>query len=292
MGIATPLPEEELFVSGHSCAGCGETLAIRIAMKALGKDTIVCLSSGCHQSFSARYDATSWHVPAIHVLSGNASAVACGVRAAMNRLNKNPNIVVFAGDGATYDFGFSLMKEMLKRNDRIIYVCLDNEGYMNSGVQRSDSTPLGAYTTTTPSPTGNPCKKRDLISIIKALGTPYIATSTVAHPNDIFRKLKNATEVKGASYIQILTPCPTGWGFDSSKTVEVARLALETRMWINFEIVEGRIRDVTQANKKPVEDYLRRQNRFSHLFKSEDGKDIIKRIQEIADRNAKIYGLF
>jgi|Deesub1362B_J571_1020462.scaffolds.fasta_scaffold00761_14 pyruvate ferredoxin oxidoreductase beta subunit len=289
-----PLPEEELFVPGHSaCAGCGEALAVRIAMKALGKNTIVCLSTGCLEVFSTQYRNSAWKVPVIHMLFENTSAVASGVEVAMRRMGKDANVAVFAGDGATADIGFASFSGMLERGHNIIYICLDNEAYMNTGVQRSGLTPFAAHTTTSPSgrqSMGNISTKKDILSIAIAHGVPYVATASIAHPEDIYRKVSKAASI-GQSYVQIHVPCPTGWGFDSSKTVEVAKLALETRLWINYEAIDGEIANVMRVNKKPVEDYLKLQKRFRHLFRSEEGKEIIGKIQEIADKNAERFGL-
>jgi len=289
--ILTPLPQEELFVLGHTaCAGCGEAIAIRVAMKALGKDTIVCISTGCHHYFSARCENSSWSVPVIHVLSHNAPAVASGVEVAMRRLGKKTNVVVFAGDGETFDIGADSLAEMLERNQNIIYVCLDNEAYMNTGVHKTGLTPIGALTGTTPV-TGNPCLKGDVISFVRKHGAEYIAASTVAHPRDIYKKVKKATELEEPSFIHILAPCPIGWGFDSSKTIEVAKLALDTCLWINFEMVDGEITNILRVKRRPVVDYLKMQGRFQHLFRSEESKKIIERIQKLADDNAKEFGL-
>ena len=289
-----PLPEEELFVPGHSaCAGCGEALAVRIAMKALGKNTIVCLSTGCLEVFSTQYKNSAWKVPVIHMLFENTSAVASGVEVAMKRLQKDVNVAVFAGDGATADIGFGSFSGMLERGHNIIYICLDNEAYMNTGVQRSGLTPFAAHTTTSPSgkqSMGNIFTKKNIPSIVMSHGVPYVATASIAHPKDIYRKVSKAAST-GQSYVQIHVPCPTGWGFDSSKTIEIAKLALETRLWINFEAIDGEIVNVASFRRRPVEEYLKPQKRFRRLFKSEEGREIIEKIQEIADRNAERFGL-
>jgi len=291
----TPLPPEELFVPGHTaCAGCGEAIAVRAAMKALGKDTIVCLPTGCLEVFSTQYKKSAWKVPVIHMLFENTPAVASGIEVAMKRLGRKTNVVVFAGDGATADIGFGAFSGMLERGHNIIYICLDNEAYMNTGVQRSGLTPYAAYTTTSPSgrfSIGNIHTKKDLPSIVSSHGVPYVATASVAYPRDLFNKVKKACSFKAPSYIQIHVPCPTGWGFESSKTIEVAELALETRLWINYEMIDGIITDVTRVSRRPVEDYLKVQRRFRHLLKMEDGKEIIERIQKIADENSKKFGL-
>lgn len=282
------LPEEELFVPGHSaCPGCGEALAVRLAMKALGRNTIVCLAGGCLHSFSAQYQNSSWDIPVISILSDNAAGVASGVNLAMKRLGKDANVVVFAGDGITTDSGLSYLSGLLERGHNVTYVCLDNEAYMSLGILPGGSTPLGARTMTTSR--GKTDNKKDIISIVKSHKVPYIATASISKPNDLFKKVKKGlTEKKGPSYIQIHTPCPTGWEFNSSKSVEIAKLALETHLWVNFEIIGGDIK-ASKVKKRPVEEYLRMQGRFKHLFESEEGEKIIKEIQEIADKNTENF---
>ncbi len=285
------LPPEEFFVSGHSaCAGCGEALAVRVAMKALGKDTIVCLPTGCLEFFSTLYGSSAWEVPVIN-LSDNAPAVASGVEMALKRLGKDSKVVVFAGDGITADLELSSLSGMLERGHKIIYICLDNEAYMGTGAQKSGGTPFAAHTSTSPygESSGNQFYKKDLPSIVGAHNIPYIATASVAYPTDLYNKVLKASQHQ-PSYIQVHTPCPTGWGFDSSKTVEIAKLALETCMWVNYEIVDGDLR-ATPVTKRPVEDYIQLQGRFKHLFKGDEGKELIEKLQSIADENARRYGL-
>jgi len=283
------LPEEELLVPGHSaCPGCGEALAVRIAMKALGKDTIVCLSGGCLHSFSAQYQSSSWDVPVISILSDNAAGVASGVELAMKRLGKNVNIVVFAGDGTTTDSGLSYLSGLLERGHKVTYICLDNEAYMSIGALPGSSTPLGARTRTTSK--GKMNDKKDIISIVRSHNVPYVATASISKPNDLFKKVQRGLKENksGAAYIQIHTPCPTGWEFNCSKSVEIAKLALETHLWINFEIINGKIK-ANKVEKRPVEEYLRMQGRFKHLFEGEEGQKIIEEIQKIADKNTETF---
>ncbi|MFW6128023.1 MAG: thiamine pyrophosphate-dependent enzyme [Halobacteriota archaeon] len=289
--MISDMPSEELFVSGHTaCAGCGEALAVRIAMKALGRDTIVCIPTGCLEAFSTSYSSSAWKVPVIN-LSDHAAALASGVEMAMKRLHKNSKVAVFAGDGITADMELSSLSGMLERGHKVVYICLDNEAYMGTGVHESSETPLTAYTST--SPTGKSSKsnqfKKDLPSIVKAHNIPYIATASIAYPSDLYRKVLKASKNEPA-YVQVHTPCPTGWGFDSSKTVEVARLAIDTCLWVNYEIIDGELK-ASPVKKRPVEDYLKMQGRFKHLFKTEDGNELIKKLQSIADENARRYGL-
>lgn len=292
--MISTFPQEELFVPGHTaCPGCGEALAVRVAMKALGNDTIVCLPTGCVEVFSTQHKNSAWKVPVIHMLFENAPAVASGVEAAMKRLGKNTKIAVFAGDGATADIGFGSLSGMLERGHQVIYICLDNEAYMNTGVQRSGLTPYAAHTTTSPAgelSIGNSFIKKDIPSIVRAHGVPYVATSSIAYPDDLYNKVKKASE-KGLSYIQVHSPCPTGWGFDGSQTVELSRLAVETCLWVNYEVVDGELSEVMKVKGRPVEDYLQKQKRFRHLFKTDEGKEVVANIRQIANNNARKFGL-
>jgi pyruvate ferredoxin oxidoreductase beta subunit len=289
------LPEEELFVPGHTaCAGCGESLAVRIAMKAIGRDSIICIPTGCLEIFSTRYKNSAWRVPVIHMLFENAAAVASGIEMAMRRRGSDTKVVVFAGDGGTMDIGFQALSGMLERGHNVTYICLDNEAYMNTGVQRSGATPYAAYTTTSPSgkvSIGNPRSKKDAPSIVAAHKVPYVATASASYPKDVFKKVKRACETLGPSYVQIHVPCPTGWGFDTSETIEIGMLAVQTCLWVNYELIEGELTNVMEVReKKPVEEYLKRQLRFKHLF-TDKGREEISRIQAIADENARFFGL-
>ncbi|MFO7968111.1 MAG: thiamine pyrophosphate-dependent enzyme [Archaeoglobaceae archaeon] len=290
--MTSGLPSEELFVSGHpACAGCGEALAVRIAMKALGKDTIVCLPTGCLELFSTRFNSSAWKVPVIN-LSDNAPAVASGIEMALKRLRKDSKVVVFAGDGITADLELSSLSGMLERGHKITYICVDNEAYMGTGAHKSGGTPFAAHTATSPSgksSSGNRFYKKDLPSIVGAHNIPYIATASIAYPSDLYNKVLKASQHQ-PSYVQVHTPCPTGWGFDSSKTVDVAKLALETCLWVNFEVFHGELK-ATPVRKRPVEDYLKLQGRFKHLFKGDEGKELIEHLQSIADENARRYSL-
>ncbi|MHA2620785.1 MAG: thiamine pyrophosphate-dependent enzyme [bacterium JZ-2024 1] len=287
-----------LFTSGHSaCAGCGVALASRLVLEAVGKNVIVANATGCLEVFSTGYPYSSWGVPWIHSLFENAPAVASGIELALRRQGKNGEILVLAqgGDGATADIGFGALSGMVERGHNILYVCYDNEAYMNTGVQRSSQTPFGGRTTTTPpgpDSTGNPTLKKNLPEIMVAHNVPYVATTSVAFPLDLQKKVRKAVQVKGPRYLHIHTPCPLGWRFDPAHTIRVGRLAVSTGLFPIIEYVHGVLTSVRVIGKRhPVEDYLRAQGRFQHLFDTEAGQAVIRKLQEIADSNIQRYHL-
>jgi len=287
------LPEEEFFASGHrACAGCGAPIAIRHILKAAGKNTIVVQATGCMEVVSSPYPQTAWEIPWIHAAFETAASTASGVwRALKMQGRENINVVAFGGDGATYDIGFGAISGAFERGENFLYVCNENGAYMNTGIQRSSATPFGASATTTPAGKKIPGKrefKKPVPFIMAAHGAPYVATATVADPNDIFNKAKKGLETKGPCYLEVFSPCPTGWHSDSAKSIEIARLAVETRIYPLFEIINGRVkitRDVPEP--KPVEEYLKTQGRFKHLG-SEDIKTIQQRVNETWEKLKKM----
>ncbi len=288
----------DFFGPGHrACAGCGCVITLRHVLQALDGKCFVVNSTGCMEVVSTPYPESSWDVPYIHSLFENAGAVASGIESALKALGRKDEgkVVVIAGDGATADIGVQTLSGMLFRGHDVLYICYDNEAYMNTGVQMSGLTPLGAHTTTSPAGKvipGNSLDKKDMPSFALAHKARYVATSSIAYLGDIKKKVRKAGGIVGPSYIQIHSPCVPGWGYDSSKTVEVARLAVETGLYPIFEYENGELISVRKIKKrKPVEEYLRMQARFRHLFKDERGKEIIEKIQEIADMNAKKFGL-
>jgi pyruvate ferredoxin oxidoreductase beta subunit len=287
-----------LFGPGHrACAGCGCAVTIRHVLEALEGKCFVVNSTGCMEVVSTPYPESSWEVPYIHSLFENASAVAAGIETALKSLSREHEgkVVVIAGDGATADIGVQTLSGMMFRGHDILYVCYDNEAYMNTGVQMSGLTPLGAHTTTSPagkSIPGNLGPKKDMPAIALAHGAKYVATASMAFLADIKKKIRKARDITGPSYIQIHSTCVPGWGIDSARSVEIARLAVETGLYPIFEYENGQLVSVRKIkNRKPVEEYLKVQARFRHLFKDERGKEIIEKIQEIADYNAQYYGL-
>lgn len=272
----------ELFAPGHrACAGCGGTIAARLFLKALGKNTIVVNATGCLEVATTMYPETSWRVPWIHVAFENTAAVAAGIDAALRTMEKrdNINIVAFAGDGGTADIGLQALSGAAERGHDIIYICYDNEAYMNTGVQRSGLTPYGAITTTSPS--GKVQKKKDIPMIMSSHNISYVATASISYPRDYMKKVRKASEKKGLSYIHVHAPCPTGWGFPSEKSIEIGKLAVKSGMWILYEIEGGVFKLTHKPTKRiPVREYLTAQSRFRHLTENE-----IEELQkEIEDR--------
>lgn len=290
--------QQVYITSGHSaCPGCCDIFATKFMLMGSGPNVIVVNPTGCLEVTTTPYPLSSWQVPWIHSLFENAAAVASGIDAALKALGKKDDIkvLVIAGDGATMDIGFGALSGAFERGHDFTYVCMDNEAYMNTGVQRSSGTPYDASTTTTPAGKfsfGNPHHKKDMPAIMAAHGSPYVATTTIGFPRDMSRKVKKATEIVGPTYIHAHAPCTTGWGFDTSKTLEVAKLAVETCLWPLYEIENGEITQVRKIkDPRPVEEYLRTQKRFKHLFTMEGGEEEIKKIQALADWNIKKYGL-
>jgi pyruvate ferredoxin oxidoreductase beta subunit len=284
--------KKDLFTSGHrACGGCGQALAARLVQDASGENTIACVATGCLEVFSSPYPDPSWRIPFLHSLFENASAVASGVEAAYKALKKGPvNIIAQGGDGSTADIGFQSISGMFERGHNVLYVCYDNEAYMNTGVQRSSFTPLGARTSTTPM--GNKTRKKNLPLIAADHGIPYVATATVDDFRDLQRKVKTALSIEGPKYIHILAPCPLGWGHHGELTVQICRLAKDSGLFPIYEIIDGKITNVRKIPAKvPVEEYLKLQGRFSHLFKKGGSKEIIAEIQQIANQNIERFNL-
>ena len=286
---------------GHrACQGCGEALgaryAVDAAMRAAGRDLVAANATGCLEVFSTPYPETSWQLPWIHSLFGNAAAVATGLAAAMKVKGKATRVIAQGGDGGTTDIGFGCLSGMFERNDDVLYICYDNEGYMNTGVQRSSATPPAARTATTDAVGKEPGnvfgQGKDVPRIALAHEIPYVATATVANLRDLEAKVEKAMTFRGARYIHVLVPCPLGWGTVSHDTIRIARLAVETGLFPVFEGERGEITGTLKIRaRRPVEEYLKPQKRFAHLFKGESGVAVIERLQAIADRNIVRYRL-
>lgn len=278
------IPEEEFLAPWHrGCAGCGATVGVRLALKVLGKNTVAVSSTGCLEVITTPYPETAWRIPWIHVAFENAAAVASGVERALKAKGRDDvNVVAFAGDGGTADIGLQALSGAMERGHNIIYICYDNEAYMNTGIQRSASTPYGASTTTSPhgkESFGEDRPKKNMPLIMAAHGVPYVATASISYPEDFMEKVRKAKETDGPAYIHLHQPCTTGWGFDPAKTVELGRLAVETGSWILYEIEDGDFRVTYRpVQRKPVEEYLNAQKRFRHLTEEQKA-----RIQEYVD---------
>jgi pyruvate ferredoxin oxidoreductase beta subunit len=294
--------------SGHrACQGCGEALGARYvvdaAMRATGNQLIAANATGCLEVFSTPYPETSWQLPWIHSLFGNAAAVGTGIAAALKvkalkagQAQSQVRVIAQGGDGGTTDIGFGCLSGMFERNDDVLYICYDNEAYMNTGVQRSSATPMGARTATTmavgPHPGAPQGQGKNLPLIAMAHEIPYVATATVADLRDLEAKVETAMSIHGARYLHVLVPCPLGWGSASHDTIKLARLARETGIFPVFEAVHGEVTAVTKIRRHvPVEDYLKPQRRFAHLFGKPGDPDMLARIQADADRNIRRFNL-
>lgn len=292
--------------SGHrACQGCGEALGARYAVDAAVAATkgelIVTNATGCLEVFSTPYPESAWQLPWFHSLFGNTAAVATGMAAAARvkaqKTGKDPvRVLAMGGDGGTTDIGFGCLSGMFERNDDVLYICFDNEAYMNTGVQRSSATPPTARTATTMPTSGHPGNSfgqgKNVPAIAMAHGIPYVATATVADLHDLERKVTYAMSLHGARYLHILVPCPLGWGAASGRTIELARLAQESGLFPVFEAEYGEVTNVAKIRRRvPVTDYLKPQKRFAHLFAKNADPQVLLRLQAIADRNIRKYGL-
>ncbi len=275
----------ELFASGHrACAGCGAALSARYALKAAGKNTIVVNATGCLEVFSTPYPQTSWKVPWIHAAFENAAAVASGISRAlkMQKRRDKINLLVIGGDGGTFDIGFQFISGAFERREKICYICYDNSAYMNTGIQRSGATPKYASTTTSPAGKkihGKTEFKKPL-PFIFAAHKAYVATANIAFPQEYIRVIRKGLSYDGPSYIQVFSPCPTGWKHNTSFTIEIAKRAFETKVSPLYEIEQGKLKIYKKALKSvPVEQYLKLQGRFKHLSK-EEIEEIQKHVDE------------
>ncbi len=288
---------DHLFASGHTaCPGCGQSLAARLVLRAAGRNVMVVNSTGCLEVFSSKYPESAWEVPWLHSLFENTSAVAAGIEAALKITGQLDRVRVIAqgGDGSTADIGLGAISGMLERGHDVLYICYDNEAYMNTGIQRSGSTPYYARTTTSPPgkvSLGNWRPKKDVPQIALAHGIPYVAVASVGYPMDLDRKVRKALSIRGPKYVQIHVPCPLGWGTAPERTIDFARLAVLTGLYPLYEVENGELRALKIPKKVPVEEYLKEQVRFRHLFGKEDRKKEIAEIQEIADQNIEKFGL-
>lgn len=257
------MPEVEFLHPGHmGCAGCGAIHAMRYALKVLGKKVVVVVSASCWSGICA-----ALKVPYTHCAFMSAGAWASGVRAGLDvRGDKETTVLAWAGDGGTFDIGIQSLSGAAERNADFLYICNDNEAYMNTGIQRSSATPMGAWTTTTPSPRPKEQPKKNITEIMAAHRIPYVATATLAYPEDFMRKVEKAKAIRGTRFIHVLSPCPTGWRFPPGLTVKISRLAVQSRVFPVYEIENGKRYFLQRALQQvPVKDYLGAQGRFSQL---------------------------
>jgi len=278
--------KKEGFAPGHrACVGCGEALAVRLACKALGQNVIIVNATGCMEVISSPLPYTSWRVPWIHTLFENAAATASGIEAGLKvtmRKEKRPakeiNVAAMAGDGGTSDIGLQALSGALERGHDFVYICFDNEAYMNTGIQRSSSTPYGASTTTAPAgkmSIGQVTWKKDMPAIAAAHNIPYVATACPSYPFDLMAKVAKGAAIRGPAYVHILSVCPTGWRSATDLTIRIGRLAVETGMFPLYEVEDGKYKlNIDLPQLRPVQDYMKLQGRFRHL-----SEETIKEIQ-------------
>ena len=289
------LDEREYFAKGHrACAGCAEALAIRLVTKAAGPNTVVIQCTGCMEVVSTPYPETAWRLPWIHGAFENNASIASGVERALKSLGKEDvNVLVLGGDGGTYDIGFRGLSGAFERGHNITYVCTDNEAYMNTGIQRSGATPYGASTTTSPAgklTVGKEEQKKDIIGIMAAHHSPYVATASAGYHADLIRKAKKALETKGPTFLNVYNTCVPGWRTDPAASIKIAKLGVETGATPLYEVIDGKhVLNMPQDvdNLKPVEEYLKLQGRFRHLFRPEKNEQVLNQIQEGVDKNLR-----
>ena len=296
---ARTITDEEFFYGHKACPGCGGALAVRQVLKVLGPHAVAALPAGCMSATGFNFPQLAFGNNAMITPFAATAAVLSGIEAGLRAQGAAPEdvtVVGFAGDGGTADIGLQALSGAIDRNDDVLYICYDNEAYMNTGVQRSSATPPTARTATTmpqPGYEGNNFGQGKSVPLIAmAHGIPYVATATVADLHDLERKVRKAMSMHGARYIQILVPCPLGWGFASDKTVEVARLAAETGIFPVFEAENGEITGSYKIRRPtPVEAYLKLQKRFAHLLGKKGDPETVARLQRMANRNIEKFGL-
>ncbi|MBN1325606.1 pyruvate ferredoxin oxidoreductase [Candidatus Falkowbacteria bacterium] len=291
-------PNQHLIAPGHTaCPGCGQLMSARLVLDACGSKTIIANATGCLEVTTTKYPTSSWKVPWVHSLFENPSAVASGILAALKQKGLDKEITVLAqgGDGSTFDIGFGLISGMWERKENILYVCYNTEVYSNTGYQASGATPLDANTTTTPpdkKSMGNAFIRKNMGEIAIAHGCVYVAQTTCGYPADIINKVKKALTFTGPKYLEILTTCIPGWGVENEMAVQMGKLAHKTGIYPVFEYYDDEYH-VMKIPGEPlkVDEYLKLHKRFKHLFGNERGKEAIKQIQNIADKNIEKYNL-
>ena len=290
------LPVEEYLLPGNAaCHGCASSMCLRTVLKALGRQTVLVVPASCTSVYQGMFPGSAINVPVFNTVFAASASTASGIVASLERSGIDATVVVWAGDGGTYDIGLQALSAAAERNENIIYICYNNEMYSNTGVQRSSATPYGAWTTTTWS--GKKEHRKDVAELMIAHDIPYVATASAGYLTDLYRKVRKAKNMDGFRYIEILSPCPPGWKFPMDRTVEIGRLAVETGMWVLYEYENGEFR-LTGASRaiaegrrkrRGVEEYLLSQGRFSHLT-HEDVETIEKYVERKWKRLVKMAG--
>lgn len=287
--------KKDSLAGGHrACAGCGPAILLRQATLAVDDPLVVGFATGCMEVVTTIYPYTAWRIPYIHCAFENAAATVSGVETAFRSLKKQGKLpvdkdikfIAFGGDGGTYDIGLQSLSGAMERGHNMVYICYDNEGYMNTGIQRSSATPLGAATTTAPAGKTRPGKQqnqKDLAAIIAAHHVPYVAQTSIHNWRDVVSKVQKAVSIEGPAFINVLAPCHRGWRYPMEKTVAIAELATETCFWPLYEVENGKYTiNYKPKEKKPIEEWLKEQRRFEHLFKDEN-REIVNKLQQYVD---------
>jgi pyruvate ferredoxin oxidoreductase beta subunit len=282
---------------GHAlCQGCGVPMVVRTIVDTIETPVVVVSATGCLEVATTRFPTTAWNVPWLHVAFENAAAAASGVEVAYRALAKRGALpqdgpitfVVLAGDGGTYDIGLQSLSGSLERGHRFLFVCYDNEAYMNTGVQRSGATPFGANTTTSPAGAaalGKAQQRKDMTAIAVAHHIPYVAQATSSHWQDLSEKIERAAHADGPSFLNVLTNCPVGWGHEPRLAIQILNAGIDSCYWPLYEVVDGRYRLTYEPEEiVPVEEFLRPQKRFAHLFGGDEGDDVLREIQQHVER--------
>lgn len=280
------IPDKEYMYPGHvACPGCGAAIAMKFALKALGDKTMVVIPACCWGVIAGPYPQTSLKVPILHTAFATAGAAASGLRAALDmKGDTETTVVAWAGDGGTFDIGIQALSGAVERNEDFIYVCYDNEAYMNTGIQRSSATPFGTWTTTTPGKGWKKSRKKNMIEILAAHRIPYAATANIAFPEDMIQKFNKAKQMKGGTrFLHVFATCPIGWRIPTEISIMIARLAVQTNVFPLYEVKDGLDYTINYKGNRPVIDYLKMQGRFKHLADND-----FKQIQNMVDEDWKL----
>ncbi len=286
---------EDLLSGGHRlCAGCGASIAVRQVLLGANAPVVAGSATGCLEVSTTAFPFTAWKTPFIHNAFENAAATISGVEAAYQalkrkgKIDKDVKFVAFGGDGGTYDIGLQSLSGAMERGHDMVYVCYDNEAYMNTGIQRSGATPFGAATTTSPAGkvrAGKPQQRKDLTQVIAAHNIPYVAQASVSHWKDLIEKAEKAFAVEGPAFLNVLAPCPRGWRIKSDETIEIAKIAVQTGFWPLYEVEDGEWKlNFKPKELKPIVDFLKPQGRFAHLFKP-GNEHLLEEYQEQVNKN-------